>query len=174
MEITQDSATNELLVSQPSNRCPVLWLVVSSFRNDPEITRLLEDVQNLRVRLFDQVLIIDSLGTAAVPTLIARRGWQNVSYHSYNRNLGSAGNLTLRLQLAAEGGADFAYALNHDGQVHPEVVRSLLKHAIRLHRPGAVYPISYLRNAATYNLTGTRGAPTARKTSGPEAPARTD
>jgi GT2 family glycosyltransferase len=160
----QESLANNVVTefSQPFsllNQSPVVWLVVSSFCNDPEITRLLEDVQNLPARLFDRVLVIDSLGTGAVPTLIARRGWQNVSYHSYGRNLGSAGNLALRLQLAAEGGADFAYALNHDGQVHPEVVRCLLKHAIRLHRVGAVYPISYLRSAAAYNLTGTRELP---------------
>src|SRR5437016_2148413 len=119
------------------SRSPVVWLVISSFRNDREIMTLLEHVQNLPLRIFDCILIVDSLGTGEVPGAVARRGWQNILYRSYDRNLGSAGNLAERLRLAAEAGADFAYALNHDGHVQPHVFRCLLNHAIHLHRVGA-------------------------------------
>jgi GT2 family glycosyltransferase len=136
------------------SKSPVVWLVVSSFRHDREIATMLEQVQNLPVRLFDSILIVDSLGTGEVPAAVARHGWQNVIYRSYDRNLGSAGNLAERLRLAAEAGADFAYALNHDAHVQPHVFRCLLNQAIHLDRVGAVYPIAYLSSAAAYNLTG--------------------
>jgi len=124
---------------------------------------MLEGVQNLPTQLFSRVLIVDSLGTGEIPEFIARRGWQNVVYRSYDRNLGSAGNLSERLRLAAEAGADFAYALNHDGHVQPEVVRCLLKHAMRLPHLGAVYPLAYMSSAAAYNIGGTRELPLAAK-----------
>jgi GT2 family glycosyltransferase len=136
-----------------------VWLVVSSFRHDREIATMLEGVQNLPSQLFSRILIVDSLGTGEIPKLIARRGWQNVVYYSYDHNLGSAGNLSERLRLAAEAGADLAYALNHDGHVQPEVVRSLLKHAMRLPHLGAIYPLAYKSRAAAYNITGTRDLP---------------
>jgi GT2 family glycosyltransferase len=116
---------------------------------------MLEELSNVPVPLFDRVLIVDSLGSGEIPASIARLGLKNVEYRSYDRNLGSAGNLAMRLQLAADAGADFAYALNHDGNVQPEVVRCLLKHAVRLPRVGAVYPISYFTGAAAFNITGT-------------------
>lgn len=149
--------------SSPLPPPPVVWLVVSSFRNDHEIATTLHEVRSLPVRLFDRILIVDSLGTGEVPALIARLGIQDVTYRSYNRNLGSAGNLAERLRLAADGGADFAYALNHDGRVQSDVLLCLLKHAIRLHRVGAVYPIAYLSRAAAYNLTGTCELPLAAR-----------
>jgi len=140
-------------------RSPVVWLVVSSFRNDQQIVTILERVHGLHVRLFDCVLVVDSLGTGQIPAAIAHRGWKHVIYRCYDRNLGSAGNLAERLRIAAEGGADFAYALNHDGNLQPQVFDCLLNHAIHLDRVGAVYPIAYFRGAAAYNLTGTRELP---------------
>jgi rhamnosyltransferase len=143
----------------PASNTLVVWLVISSFRNDREVATTLESVQNLPQRLFDRILVVDSLGTGEIPALIERRCWQNVIYRSYDRNLGSAGNLAERLRLAAEAGADFAYALNHDSCLQADVVCSLLKHVRSLERVGAVYPLSYFKSAAAYNVTGTRELP---------------
>ncbi len=152
-------------VTEPSNlldarsRAPVVWLVVSSFRNDREIETILEEVHAVAASFFERILIVDSLGTGKIPEFIARRGWQEVIYHSYDRNLGSAGNLAERLRLAAEGGADFAYALNHDGKLQPGVVECLLRHAVSVPRIGAVYPLAYMSSAGGYNITGMRQLP---------------
>jgi GT2 family glycosyltransferase len=143
----------------PASEAPVVWLVISSFRNDREIASTLEAIQSLPQRLFDRILVVDSLGTGEIPALIERRCWQNVIYRSYDRNLGSAGNLAERLRLAAEAGADFAYALNHDGCVQPEVVLSLLKHVRSFEPIGALYPLSRLESVGAYNLTGSREVP---------------
>jgi GT2 family glycosyltransferase len=64
-----------------------------------------------------------------------------------------------RLRIAAEGGADYAYALNHDGNFVAGVVSALLKAVEPLENLGAAYPLSYLTSAGAYNLTGTRELP---------------
>ena len=142
-----------------ASEAPVVWLVISSFRNDREVATTLERVENLPQRLFDRILVVDSFGTGEIPELIDRRCWRNVIYRSYDRNLGSAGNLAERLRLAAGAGADFAYALNHDGYVQPDVVCRLLKHARSLERIGALYPLSHLKSVGAYNMTGVRAIP---------------
>ena len=138
---------------------PVLWLAISSFRNDPEVARSLEKIQQLPRHPFDHILVVDSLGTGVIPELIAKFSWHNVTYRSYDRNLGAAGNLCERLRIAAEGGADFVYMLNHDGSFDQDVIHCLLEQALRLNRVGAVYPLSYFTDAAAYNITGSRKLP---------------
>lgn len=140
-------------------KAPIVWLAISSFRNDLEIALKLEQVQRLLRHPFDHILVVDSMGTRAIPALIANLGWCSVTYRSYDHNLGAAGNLRERLKIAAEGGADFVYALNHDGPLVPDVVYCLLEQAGRLSRVGAVYPLSYLTSAAAYNITGSRKLP---------------
>jgi GT2 family glycosyltransferase len=140
-----------------------VWLVVSSYRNDAEVMRILDQVQAAGPGLFDRILVVDAQGTGAVPTLLADRGWDHVIYQSYPRNLGSGANLCERLRLASEGGADYAYALNHDGSFDPEILRSLLKAAKSLHNLGAVYPLSSLGITNRFNLTGTRELPLSAK-----------
>lgn len=140
-------------------KAPIVWLAISSFRNDPEIARKLEDVQRAPRQLFDHILVVDSMGTGAIPALIAKLGWCNVTYRSYDCNLGAAGNLRERLRIATEAGADFVYALNHDGPLIPDVIHCLLDEALRLNRIGAVYPLSYLTSASAYNITGSRKLP---------------
>jgi GT2 family glycosyltransferase len=63
------------------------------------------------------------------------------------------------LRFAAEGGADYAYALNHDGSFDPEVIRTLLDAAKPLENLGAAYPLGYLMTAERFNMTGTRELP---------------
>jgi GT2 family glycosyltransferase len=149
-------------VSQPQSS--KVWLVISSYRNDAEVMRILEQVQALRPTMaedvsFDRILVVDSQGTGTVPSLLADRGWDHVIYRSYPRNLGSGANLCERLRIASEGGADYAYALNHDGNFDPAVLRALLQAAGALENPGAVYPLSYLSTTKRFNLTGTRELP---------------
>ena len=144
---------------KPNAKAPIVWLAISSFRNDLEIALKLEHVQRLPRHPFDHILVVDSMGTRAIPALIAKLGWCNVTYRSYDHNLGAAGNLCERLKIAAEAGADFVYALNHDGPLVPDVIYCLLNQAVRLSRVGAVYPLSYLTSAAAYNITGSRKVP---------------
>jgi GT2 family glycosyltransferase len=137
----------------------VVWLVISSYRNDKEVARILEEVHECEPEIFARILVVDSEGTTNIPILVKQRGWDDVIYRSYDHNLGSGANLCERLRIAAEGGADFAYAMNHDGSFDPGVVSALIKVAGRLENLGAAYPLSFLSSAGSYNLTGTRELP---------------
>ncbi len=137
----------------------VVWLAISSYRNDEDVGRILDQVHGSSKQLFDRILVVDSEGTGAIPRVVRDRGWDRLIYRSYDANLGSGANLCERLRTAAEGGADYAYALNHDGCFDPKVVTSLLKAAGSIENLGAAYPLSYLTAAGLYNVTGTRELP---------------
>jgi N-acetylglucosaminyl-diphospho-decaprenol L-rhamnosyltransferase len=141
-----------------TRRCRV-WLVISSFQNDDDVIRILGQVHSFGRDVFERILVVDSQGTGNVPSLLADRGWDHVIYKSHPHNLGSGANLRERLRVAAEGGADYAYALNHDGSFVPEVMRTLLDAATPVGNLGAAYPLSYLTTAKRFNLTGTRELP---------------
>jgi GT2 family glycosyltransferase len=136
-----------------------VWLVISSYQNDDDVIRILDQVQSFGRDVFERILVVDSEGTGTVPALLADRGWDRVIYRSYPHNLGSGANLCERLRLAAEGGADYAYALNHDGEFDANVIRALLDAAQAVENLGAAYPLGYLRSAQRFNLTGTRELP---------------
>lgn len=137
----------------------VVWLVISSYRNDEDVVRIIEQAHACDRRLFERILVVDSEGTGKIPDVIKDRGWDDVSYRSYDRNLGSGANLCERLCIAAEGGADYAYAVNHDGNVDPNVFSTLLKEAGSVEKIGAVYPLGLMTSAGLYNITGTRQLP---------------
>jgi GT2 family glycosyltransferase len=125
--------------------------------------KILEQVHATSGDLFDRILVVDSLGTSVIPDAMRSHNWSRVAYRSYDTNLGSGANLHERLRLAAEGGADYAYALNHDGKFDPAVVKGLLKAALSVERLGAAYPLSYMTETGRYNVTGTRELPLPRK-----------
>ena len=137
----------------------ILWLVISSFRNDEAVTGILNQIHTSDEQIFDRILIVDSEGTGFIPRLLKNKGWGHVIYNSYDQNLGSGANLRERLRLAAEGGADYAYAINHDGYFDPKVVLSLVNAAESIENLGAAYPLSYLTTVGLYNTTGARELP---------------
>src|SRR5689334_7284498 len=102
------------------------WLVISSFRNDDAVLNLIEQAHHSASGLFERILVVDSQGTGRVPQTIADRGWHDVEYLSFDENLGSGANLAERLKAAASAGADYAYAVNHDGEIDPDVISKLL------------------------------------------------
>jgi len=154
-DVAADAATK---VADAASASAKVFLAISSFRNDEQIARLLNEVQSAD-SFFDTVLVVDSMGTQAIPDLIAERGWDNVRYHSYDQNLGSAGNLTERLRLAAEQGADYVYAINHDGMIDLAAVRFLVRHAAATDRIGAAYSLRYVPTRDQYDLTGLQHLP---------------
>lgn len=140
-----------------------VWLAISSYRNDEEVLRILDQVHSSAAKLFDRVLVVDSEGTGVIPGILRDRGWDHVMYRSYDQNLGSGANLCERLRLAAEGGAEYVYALNHDASLDFRVVTALVEAARSIQNLGAAYPLAYFSSAGRYNLTGTRELPLSRK-----------
>lgn len=135
------------------------WLVISSFRNDDAVLNLIEQAHSSAAGLFERILVVDSQGTGRVPQVIRERGWQDVEYRCFDENLGSGANLAERLKAAASAGADYAYAVNHDGEIDPDVIGKLLAAAQERKNLGAAYPLGYFIETGRYNLTGTRELP---------------
>src|SRR6185503_21021827 len=92
---------------------------------------------------FAHVLVVDSLGTGLLPARLSEAGLAPyVHYECANRNLGSAGNFALRVELAAKTPADFVYTLNHDGDLNSSAIARLVELADKALAPlGAVYPL---------------------------------
>jgi hypothetical protein len=132
-----------------------VWLAISSFRNDDAVSKLLEEASSLVPTLFERALVVDSLGTGAIPKLIQRRGWDFVQYESADVNLGSAGNLARRMTVSAAAGADYVYALNHDGELLEETVRKLVEAGQQAPQLAVLYPLRRLRNrGGKFDVTG--------------------
>lgn len=114
-------------------------LAISAYRSDDSVIRLLESALAPGQPRFGVVLIVDSLGSGQIARIALERGWK-VDYVNADRNLGSSGNLDLRLQTAAKSGMDWCFAVNHDGLVEPAKVMALLRQGSQRERVGAVYP----------------------------------
>jgi len=133
--------------------------VISSYRNDEAVISLLESFVD-SLGPIAEVLVVDSEGTGAVPRAIEARGWgDRVQYETFDTNAGAAGNVARRLAWAAERGHDWAFAVNHDGSVDPDVVAALLAQGERMVRAGAVYPLRYKVGRGKYDLTGRSALP---------------
>ena len=117
-------------------------LAISTFRSDEPVLKKLRAVFKDGTSPFAEVIVVDSLGSGAIPDEIERQGWR-VTYINSGVNLGSAGNLALRLKTAAGTSAKWCFAVNHDGQFDPENVRKLVAHGDSGDRIGAVYPSLY-------------------------------
>lgn len=136
-----------------------VWLAISAFRNDEQVLETVDKARAFVPELFERILIVDSEGTGRVPEAIRKRGWNEVEYRNYQQNLGSGANLAERMKVAASAGAEYVYALNHDGEINPGVVRKLIEAARGRPRLGAAYPLGYFTETRSYNLTGTRELP---------------
>ena len=114
-------------------------LAISAFRSDDQILALLERVFAEPDLVPHRVIVVDSLGSGRLPDAISKASWP-VQYLNSPVNLGSAGNLARRLELAALEDADWCFAINHDGVFDGEAVRRLVEYGEHGDRIGAVYP----------------------------------
>jgi GT2 family glycosyltransferase len=152
-------------------RAITVWLAIASDRNDEGVLRILEQVQASGDGVFDRVRIVDSQGTVTIPRILAERGWSNATSRSYERDLGSSANLRERLRHAAEGGADYAWAVNHDGGFDAGVVQALVKAARSLDDLGAAYPLGR-SPASAFTTSPALGSCRCRESSWPPTGAR--
>lgn len=114
-------------------------VAISAFRSDDAVLRLLGKIFCGEKPPFAAIIVVDSLGSGRIEEAIRSNGW-SVSYQNAEQNLGSAGNLRLRLRLAARTGAKWCYAVNHDGDVDLHHIRRMLQYGDASDKVGAVYP----------------------------------
>ena len=135
-----------------------ICLAVSAYRNDGAVVALLEEHFDSWAGAVASIAVVDSgRQTSALETCLASR-WPSVLYRHHRGNLGAAGNLKARFELAAEVGAEYLFAINHDGSCEGEAVGALYQAARSAEaegqRVGAVYPLRLVQGGA-YDLTGT-------------------
>lgn len=115
-------------------------VAISAYRSDRSVVTLLEKLFRDGGQSCAAVIVVDSLNDGSLARVIAQRGWQ-VRYENADRNLGSAGNLARRLQLAsAVPGAEWCYAVNHDGMIERATIEQMIECGEQEERTGAVYP----------------------------------
>jgi GT2 family glycosyltransferase len=114
-------------------------LAISAYRSDEPVIRLLRTAFAPGQPRFAAVIVVDSLGSGAIRAAAEEAGWP-LTYVNADRNLGSAGNLDLRLRTAADLGLEWCLTLNHDGELDLAKVRRLVGHGESRARVGAVYP----------------------------------
>lgn len=114
-------------------------VAISAFRSDSQIIDLLGRIFADGADDFAAIIIVDSLADGTLQQEIARAGWR-VRYENAATNLGSAGNLARRLQLAAATDADWCFAINADGMFDRELIAKLVAKGGKDERVGAVFP----------------------------------
>lgn len=128
-----------MVPEQPQPDLSRVVVAVSAFRSDNELLALLGRIFAREEPGFAAVIVVDSLGSGRLEAEIHRAGWR-VTYENAQHNLGSAGNLARRLELAAEEEADWCFAINHDGVFDREMIALMVARGQSAPRVGAVFP----------------------------------
>jgi len=148
-------------------------LAIAAFRSDAAVIALLQQVFAAPDRDFAAVVVVDSLGSGAIARAIADAGWP-VRYDDASHNLGSAGNLSRRLEFAAETQAAWCFTLNADGLFDRALIADLVGTGdAGGERVGAVYPQRrYTRrgNAVIAPMTSISATPRFETHAPPDAP----
>jgi GT2 family glycosyltransferase len=113
-------------------------IAISSYRSDAQVLQLLAKIFQEEISVA-AVIVVDSLSKGALEQEIVAAGWP-VQFENAGTNLGSAGNLARRLELAAACDADWCFAINHDGMISRTLIETLVKAASGRCKVGAVYP----------------------------------
>lgn len=114
-------------------------VAISAYRSDAQVLCLLEKIFRDRQHDPAAVIVVDSLSDGALRQRIEAAAWP-VRYENSAVNLGSAGNLARRLELAASIDADWCFTINHDGMFDHTMVATLTSVASQGTKVGAVYP----------------------------------
>jgi len=115
-------------------------IAISAFRSNAAVIELLEAIFTEPNPEVGAVIVVDSLGDDEISKTAAARGWP-ICIENFDRNLGSAGNLARRMELAGEIGAEWCLCLNHDANWNRDRLDAMLKTARSRPRVGAVYPV---------------------------------
>ena len=115
-------------------------IAISAFRSDAAVLALLDAIFAEPHPEVTRIIVVDSLGSGTIARHIDANRWP-VIYENSRRNLGSAGNLARRIELAAQSGADWCLCLNHDANWNAERLSAMLSVARSRPRVGAVYPV---------------------------------
>ena len=128
-------------------------VAIAAFRSDASVIALVR-------RIIDEewpvecVFVVDSLGSGQIDQFILANHLEGrVRYYDSAKNLGAAGNLQKRLELAAELGVEYVLALNHDAVITRYVFDELVAWT-HIENLGALYPLRFQEGKRVYDLAG--------------------
>lgn len=115
-------------------------IAISAFRSDEAVISLLRAIFSDPHPEVGPVIVVDSMGTGDIAATAEARGWP-LQYENAKTNLGSAGNLARRMEIASELDADWCLCLNHDANWNAKRLSAMLAVGRSRSRVGAVYPV---------------------------------
>lgn len=127
-----------------SGRVPLMAkstvVAISAFKSDEAVISLLSAIFNDLHAAILRVVVVDSLGSGKIESACLANEWP-VSYYNFDNNLGSAGNLYKRIELASEFEGEWCLCLNHDANWDSKRLTAMLNTSKSQPKVGAVYPI---------------------------------
>tara|TARA_B110000003_G_C16631728_1_gene526916 strand:- start:248 stop:1159 length:912 start_codon:yes stop_codon:yes gene_type:complete len=129
-------------------------VAISSFNSDQEVIQLINKIREEQWPI-SGIIIVDSMGSNEIQNYLLSNNMQDIEYHNFNYNLGSAGNLHQRIHLASKHDWDFVLALNHDALVTKSTLIAQLEY-VNLEKIGALYPLKFFPEKQFYDYSGTK------------------
>lgn len=128
-------------------------LAISSFRSDKKVLELLDLIFSSDTFNYLEVIVVDSNSTGLIDEYILKKNI-SIKYIESDVNLGSAGNLALRLQEAARNiNAKWCLCLNHDAFYTEEFAKDFIKKAENIDgKIGAVFPTRAYGNGRLHKV----------------------
>lgn len=131
---------------------------ISSFRSDEAVVALVKDIVKLSIK-FELLFVVDSQAEGNLGKRLEELRHPRLRYYAEAENIGSAGNLSRRLQISAELGMDWLLAFNHDAPVSASAIAALLAVAAERDDWGVLYPLRFEEGRDQFDLSGTRWFP---------------
>lgn len=118
-------------------------IAISSFKSTQSVARLLDKIFSSDIS-FSEIIVVDSLSDGSMEKLLAEKNYK-VTFFNSTTNLGSAGNLNKRLEIASQNPqSEWCFCINHDGCFEAQTIIKLIESAEQLKEKGfnigAVYP----------------------------------
>lgn len=118
-------------------------IAISSFKSTESISDLLEEIFSSNIS-FAEVIIVDSISDGSLEELIKANNY-DVNFYNATTNIGSAGNLNKRLEIASNNSnIEWCFCINHDGYFNAESIITLVDSAKSIKNKGvdvgAVFP----------------------------------
>lgn len=129
-------------------------IAISSFKSDQDVILLIKRILS-ESWPNEGIIVVDSLGEGKIKEFISSIKSKKIEYFNFDINLGSAGNLSKRLEYSAQKDWDFVLALNHDALVSRETFEHLIKYD-EIPNIGALYPLKYFQSKKFYDYSGTK------------------
>jgi GT2 family glycosyltransferase len=120
---------------------PRVAVVVLSWNGREDVLECLASLQHMRYEHLTTI-VVDNGSTDGTSEAVRER-FPTVELLRSEQNLGFAEGNNLGLRRALELGADFAFVLNNDTELHPDVIAELVAEADRQPRAGALCPLVY-------------------------------